>query len=149
MTDDPNGWPDPARPGVPLNPERDGWHWVVAADPGVSTESAPWWWCADKQHWLPPVAVSGTLPLSPSRVQWRYLGPCLTPAEVAAREADAALRVVREAMRKPSYKQVNGGGIAILETRLAQERRPIHSGAGDQAVACWRAMLAASPLREE
>lgn len=63
--------------------------------------------------------------------------------------AELALRVVREAMREPTHEQVNSGGIAILETRLAQERQPIHSGAGDQAAICWRAMLAASPLREE
>lgn len=77
-------WPDPARPGVPLNPEKDGWHWVAAADPAISAQSAPWWWVSDYQHWLPPLAVSGSLPLIPSRVQWRYLGLCLTPAEVAA-----------------------------------------------------------------
>lgn len=62
--------------------------------------------------------------------------------------ADAALRVVAEALREPTHTQTNRGGIAILETRLAQERQPIHSGAGDQAEACWRAMLAAHPIAE-
>lgn len=28
MASDANGWPDPARPGYPANPERDGWHWL-------------------------------------------------------------------------------------------------------------------------
>ena len=28
MAVDLNGWPDAAHLGVPLNSERDGWHWV-------------------------------------------------------------------------------------------------------------------------
>lgn len=91
------GWPDPARLGVPMRPERDGWHWVVAADPNVSTETAPWWWSSGNQHWLPPVDVSGAAPLNPSRVQWRYLGPCLLPAEVAAQVAAAERRGIERA----------------------------------------------------
>jgi len=30
-----NGWP--GEPGVPLNPERDGWHWVQRVDNGFVT----------------------------------------------------------------------------------------------------------------
>ena len=101
MTDQ-NGWPDASKPGVPLNPERDGWHWVVAADPNVSTESAPWRWASGNQHWLPPVDVSGALPLNPSRVQWRYLGRCHTPAEVSAL-IEAARREEREACARVLY----------------------------------------------
>ncbi len=92
-------WPDPARPGVPLNPERGGWHWVVAADPAVSTQSAPWWWVATRQHWLPPCDVNSASPLIPARARWRYLGPCLTPSEVAAHTA-ATWLAAREACAK-------------------------------------------------
>lgn len=27
-------WPDVTRPGVPLNPERDGWHWLLSKEGG-------------------------------------------------------------------------------------------------------------------
>jgi len=27
-----SGWPNPERPGVPANSERDGWHWLLFKD---------------------------------------------------------------------------------------------------------------------
>jgi len=86
---DPNGWPDPEHPGVPENPERDGWHWGVYL--GVAPE--PFWWDADKQRWADTNGMSG---LNARRM--RYLGPCLTPAEVAALAAENAR--MREALAK-------------------------------------------------
>lgn len=86
---DPNGWPFPDRLGVPLNPERNGWHWLQHPEdlrPMVTG------WDAELQGW-----PSGAL-YSPQGVVdlgFRYLGPALLPAEVAAREAAAA-----EAMRE-------------------------------------------------
>jgi hypothetical protein len=97
MTPNPNGWPDPDKPGVPLNPERDGYHWILGwnATPFVAE------WMADRDAefggcygWYdggddpPGVVAQG----------WTYLGPCITPAEVAAREA-AAYQRGAEAMR--------------------------------------------------
>ena len=84
MTDAP-AWP--GEPGVPLNPERHGWHWLLwegqhaNGSPEVRYYSAslPGGW-PEFDHRIPP---SG----------WRYLGPCLTPAEVAQREREAELRV--------------------------------------------------------
>jgi hypothetical protein len=86
MTDTtPGGWPD--KPGVPMNPERDGWHWVRGRAPNEEPYPMHWschpagfrWWsdiqwreCAAAQH-------------------WSYLGPCHTPAEVAA-QVEAARR---------------------------------------------------------
>jgi hypothetical protein len=32
MTENKGNWPDPSNPGVPLNAERDGWHWLQDAD---------------------------------------------------------------------------------------------------------------------
>lgn len=79
MTADPAGWPDPARPGVPLNPERDGWHWV-AWDP---TWPEPAFWDAANREW----SQSEVSNINTQHAA--YLGPCLTPAEVAAREQAA------------------------------------------------------------
>lgn len=77
-------WPDPARPGVPLNPERDGWHWL---DMGSGKPSACSWFAGF--WWHPIFFDSAGMPDAAASLGWRYLGPCLTPAEVAAREAAA------------------------------------------------------------
>jgi len=73
-------WPTD-RPGVPLNPERDGWHWLRTPD----DQTAPYEWRTagecERGRW-PSHWVSGV-------DEWKgtdcaYLGPCRTPAEVAA-----------------------------------------------------------------
>lgn len=93
MSEDKNGWP--GEPGVPLHPERDGWHWLQ-----FEGAPKPFPWC-----WLPatetdPVAAWGSgdgreLTTAGAAKRWRYLGPCLTPADLAAERAAAA-----EAMRE-------------------------------------------------
>lgn len=84
---DNNGWP--GKPGVPLNPERDGWHCIQ--EPGEDPEYAFWrakpflgygrgcWETKGTEDDFEPHEVSN----------WRYLGPALTPAEVDARIAAA------------------------------------------------------------
>jgi hypothetical protein len=82
---DNNGWL--GKPGVPLNPERDGWHWLMCP---LKHDVFPRFWraageaqnCRWTAKWLY------------SRNDWNpkectYLAPCLTPAEVDARLADA------------------------------------------------------------
>jgi hypothetical protein len=65
--------------GRPENPERDGWHWVTI----LQWDDAPVarYWQAATQVWgqYRPLA-------EPSRIcgHWRYLGPALPPAQVAA-----------------------------------------------------------------
>lgn len=90
-TQNPGGWPDAARPGVPQNSERDGWHWLHHPE-DLRHVPTPWdaahaAWCSGGMH-----SPQGVVDLG-----YRYLGPCLTPAEVAAREAAAAL-AMREAI---------------------------------------------------
>jgi hypothetical protein len=92
---DPNGWPDPQRPGVPMNPERDGYHWLGAVDRGEPTgHTAVMLWFAGTGFY----AIEA-VPVSHRNIteHWRYLGPCLTPAEVAARVAEARRDALREA----------------------------------------------------
>jgi hypothetical protein len=87
---DPNGWPDPARPGVPLSPDAHGWHWV-SWDPAWP-EPAYW-----DGEWSQPEVGKLTVK------QARYIGPLYTPAEVAALVAagQEAMRAwLKDALRK-------------------------------------------------
>ena len=83
-----NGWP--GKPGVPLNPEREGWHWLCAklGDP------EPFYW---NGNFWPGSDQWSTITFSQST---RYLGPCLTFAEVDARTATARKDALEEAARK-------------------------------------------------
>jgi hypothetical protein len=87
-----NGWT--GKPGVPLNPERDGWHWVQ--EPGQDQECALWrakpFLGAGRGCWETKGTEDAWEPREVSN--WHYLGPCLTPAEVEARiaELEGALR---------------------------------------------------------
>ncbi len=103
MTSDPNGWPDPARPGVPLHPEKDGWHWLQNRKPNCAPY--PVQWKADGGWVWNAVAYQ---PAQDTSFRYRYLGPCLTPAEVTAREAAAAAE-----MREASDATVERAALAI------------------------------------
>lgn len=92
MTDhDNNGWPFADRPGVPLNPERDGYHWLAATDGDQLTGhmAVMFWFAGTGFYAIEAVPVTQRSIVS----GWRYLGPCLTPAEVAAERAAAAAEV--------------------------------------------------------
>lgn len=81
-----NTWP--GKPGVPLNPEKDDWHWVRTPDgelvpynwvPAFEVDLGIWpaKWVYDlNEHWPPE---HGT-----------YLGPCLTPDQATALQARVA-----------------------------------------------------------
>jgi hypothetical protein len=78
--------------GLPQNPERDGFHWLVWH--GYSDDMAfTHWWNASDQQWHD--VEDGSTPRYRSPL-FRYLGPCLTPAEVAAL-VEQARREEREA----------------------------------------------------
>jgi hypothetical protein len=124
---DPNGWPDPQRPGVPMHPERDGWHWL-AVDPGSDPCAFGWWagngvWLADDNH---PEPADERAPEDMALVWECYLGPCHTPQEVAALVAGARAAGMREA-----------AGIASAPRRSpamthADELRALAEEAGDE-----------------
>jgi uncharacterized protein YdbL (DUF1318 family) len=76
--------------GVPLNPERNGWHWLkddVRAEPVATI------WSAELGSWVSGAAYS---PSGVVELGFCYLGPCHTPAEVAAL-IEAARQEEREA----------------------------------------------------
>jgi hypothetical protein len=78
-----SAWPDPEKPGVPLNPEVDGFHWLG---------NSAFVWAAKFENWalngvgFPPEFFATTA----------YLGPCLTPAEADTLRAENAR--LREAL---------------------------------------------------
>jgi len=82
-----NGWP--GTPGVPLNPERDGWHWISLLG-GKNAQVIEWF--SDAMRWDETDWTTDDFGL-----HTRYLGPCLTPAEVAARIAQARRDALEEA----------------------------------------------------
>jgi hypothetical protein len=84
---DNNGWP--GEPGVPLNPERDGWHWLSAMyyDDPIGPPIACFWY-AEHQSWPRLQDKPGNQPVSRG---FCYLGPCLTPAEVESHKHAAVI----------------------------------------------------------
>jgi hypothetical protein len=110
---DNNGWPH--KPGVPLNPERDGWHWFWC--PLKRGVFPCFWRAAGEAH-----NCRWTAKWLYSRNDWNpkectYLGPALTPAEVDARVKqarrdaleEAALRL-EELHRQHKYNPKTGDG---------------------------------------
>lgn len=81
--------------GRPQNPERYGRHWLAHHDgpPEPFMWEAPCWYFGSGEH-APAVVVSWG---------YRYLGPCLLPADVSARET-AAAAAMREAVKTNAQK---------------------------------------------
>jgi hypothetical protein len=73
-------WPNTARPGEPADTARP-WHWLARLDDGGQAP-VPLGWNSAARQWL---CWDGTA-LAPEEAarRFRYLGPALTPAEVAA-----------------------------------------------------------------
>lgn len=75
-----NDWP--GKPGVPMNPERDGWHWLETPD----GERAPYEWRSAGEcergrwpsYWVSQGEDCWEAPAC------KYLGPVLTPDEATA-----------------------------------------------------------------
>ena len=90
-----NNWP--GKPGVPLNPARDGWHWLTRKN-GLWPEAWRWNPDADGRGAWAETDCDGQ---PEEMVKWyRYIGPCLTPAEVDARVQQAKRDALEEAARR-------------------------------------------------
>jgi len=106
--------------GLPENPERDGWHWIIFG--GVM--QAPWLWSSSSQVW-----AHDSGPWKPEDVYpgFIYLGPCLPPAEVAALRAEVAR--MRDGIGKALDEIADAGPKALkyaeqeLRAALASEPR--------------------------
>jgi hypothetical protein len=145
MTDH-NGWPDAAKPGYPMNPERDGWHWVR---PNVAPAYAPecWFWIASAEVFERDASDQDD-PWFPTH--YDYLGPCHTPAEVAAL-IDAAYQAGAEAMREAAAQNADcecgirrDAVLARLESGVARKAR--NNPCSDVCLALNAAAIRALPL---
>ena len=82
-----SGWPDPEKPGVPLNSERDGIHWLFNPD---KEKPHPVIWVADLGAWAVGDAWTARMV---AEMGLHYQGPVLMPAEAdALRTENARLR---------------------------------------------------------
>ena len=83
-----NGWS--GEPGVPLNPEKDGWHIVQEGD--LEPERAFWRAKPWLEHTLGCWETKGTEDdFQPYEISnWTYHGPCLAPDQATALQARVA-----------------------------------------------------------
>ena len=86
MTDANNNWP--GKPGVPLNPEKDDWHWLSAMfyDEPIGPPCA-FFWSSKDQLWPKLQDKPGNQPVSRG---FCYLGPVLSHDEATALQARVA-----------------------------------------------------------
>ncbi|MGV4855813.1 hypothetical protein [Acetobacter senegalensis] len=79
----PTNWPNPERPGVPLFPWRDGWH-VLDTAPKVLGSELVYYWKAEHQVWVEYDYEGLDDALEEyDLIGWAYVGPCLTPTQIA------------------------------------------------------------------
>ena len=89
-----SGWPDPDKPGVPLNSDRHGWHWLLQP---VTEKQWIIAWNPDWNYWGAFPGISPNDMGHPKLRGYKYLGPVLTPAETDALRAENAR--LREALQ--------------------------------------------------
>lgn len=118
MSDATDGkWPNASNRGLPLNPEKDGCHWVThPADIGQPNGMMAVYWNG-KGGWCLP-SVSRLIPPAEMGV-YLYHGPCLTPAEVTALQA-AAWRAGRDAALEAVYAEGVYGDAAYFRRRALE-----------------------------
>jgi hypothetical protein len=124
--------------GRPQNPERDGWHWLCAA---VGTGAPyPMLWSADGKAW--DTGDGWIFCTDPALIERRrYLGPCLTPAEITAREA-ASAEAMREAWKAAAQKEIGGAEAILAVPNLTEAAKRETQSWRDGAHALLRAAYA-------
>ena len=114
-----NGWP--GKPGVPMNPERDGWHWVKT-ERGL----APWRWKENPESIMWEFGwEAGDGVISPAYFAalgpCTYLGPVLTPDEAAAlqKRCEEAERTAQKRCEEAERTALQAAECHARETRRA------------------------------
>lgn len=62
--------------GRPVNPERDGWHWVRDWRGHIDPQLLLW---RDYEWWDPEPGQEGVVTYHRVVTRFRYIGPCLPP----------------------------------------------------------------------
>lgn len=93
---DNNGWP--SEPGVPMNPNQGGWHWLKESN---SDMECVYWiakpWLGDSRGCWETVGSEDNF--EPCEISnWGYHGPCLKPE--AADEIEKLRAALREIKRR-------------------------------------------------
>ncbi|OUJ06617.1 hypothetical protein [Acetobacter malorum] len=76
-------WPNPERPGVPMFPERDGWHWL-SNRPNDDPFPAEWShedYCNAETEWSWDMGEEREDAYEMKGLY--YHGPCLTPTQIS------------------------------------------------------------------
>lgn len=131
-----SNWPYPDKPGVPFNPERDGWHWLKHPE---DLHPVMMGWISELQGWSFGRRHS---PKGIVDMGYQYLGSTLLPAEVAAKieqarrdGIEAAMRVVSE---RASARHKEAGSCISDRSRKHMHIRADEAG---QIVTYIRALL--------
>lgn len=141
-------WPNPEQPGVPMNPERDGWHWMqfpeFPDDPEILVAVH---WCADFAIYeVGDDCIETALMQSKGAI---YLGPSLTPAEHQA-ALDATWQAACEAMRERAAQYLNYHAARLR--KQDEDERGVPSGMGHRLEAyagdAWAHGIRALPTPE-
>ena len=84
-----NTWP--GKPGVPMNPEKDGCHWLYNKRLGKECDFKECaFWTGAGEFWRMMGAEECFSPIDLVVREWTYLGPCLTPDQATALQARVA-----------------------------------------------------------
>lgn len=133
MSDTKNDWPD--KPGVPMNPEKDGWHWVRRTENNMPFP-LKWTndWTGSRDYcW----AIMGSGEPEDVAKNFCYLGPVLSHDEAMAlkkRSDQSALGHAREARRADLCKFLRKRDVAALQARIAE----LEAALKDMAKHVWR-----------
>ena len=100
----PTNWPDPSRPGVPMFPERDGWH-VMEGRVAGQTALTHW----NGREWGGGEQVRA---LNTSPEWYRYVGPVLTPTQI-----NEMLAAERKRIKNMVARACNLGNIITASQR--------------------------------
>ena len=123
MSDTKNGWP--GKPGVPINPEKDGWHWLYNKRLDRERDFKECvFWSGVGEFWQMMGAEECFSPRDLVVREWRYFGPVLSHDQATALQArvtelEVALERLARLGAEPYYGNSDGNMIA----RAALERK--------------------------
>ncbi|MCP1243277.1 hypothetical protein [Acetobacter lambici] len=107
----PTNWPNPERPGVPMFPDRNGLHAIRTP---LGTEFLVKWDSAGARL----LNLSGSPVPVERHPKLSYIGPCLTPAQIAemlAAERERCAKVCEDEYEKSGKDFEYGGYISCAE----------------------------------